>query len=185
MRVFVIGAGLVGVKVVEALHADHDLTVVDLEPRRLKPLAQRYDVATVTASAVSGRELAAAGIAESELVIACTSRDEANLVAGTFAHGAAPNAKTIVRTSSAEYVEIWREGRLDVDFVVSSELETARAVAAAIGMPSARQTDSFAEGRVQIAEIDVRDGASDELVGRPLRAAAVPSGSRVAAIIRS
>jgi Trk K+ transport system NAD-binding subunit len=51
------------------------------------------------------------------------SRDEANLVAGTFAHAAAPRAKTIVRTSSAEYVEIWREGRLDVDVVVSSELE--------------------------------------------------------------
>jgi trk system potassium uptake protein TrkA len=185
MRVFVIGAGLVGAKVVEALHADHDLTVVDLEPGKLKPLAQRYDVATVAASAVSGRELAAAGIAESDLVIACTSRDEANLVAGTFAHSAAPNAKTVVRTSSAEYVEIWREGRLDVDFVVSSELETARAVSAAIGMPSARHTDSFAEGQVQIAEVDVRDGASDKVVGRPLRAAAVPPGSRVAAIIRA
>ena len=47
--------------VVEALHTDHDVTVVDLEPASLKPLAQRYDVATVAASAVSGRELAAAG----------------------------------------------------------------------------------------------------------------------------
>lgn len=85
---------------------------MDLDPGKLNPLAQRYDVATVAASAVSGRELAAAGIAESDLVIACTSRDEANLVAGTFAHGAAPRAKTIVRTSSAEYVEIWRQRRL-------------------------------------------------------------------------
>ncbi|HSD80611.1 MAG TPA: Trk system potassium transporter TrkA [Solirubrobacteraceae bacterium] len=184
MRVFVIGAGLVGAMVVEALHAEHDLTVVDLDPAKLKRLAQRYDVATVAASAVSGRELAAAGIAHSELVIACTSRDEANLVAGTFAQGAAPGAKTIVRTSSAEYAEIWREGRLDVDFVVSSELETARAVSAAIGMPSARHTDSFAEGQVQVVEIDVRAEASEDVVGRPLRRARVPPESRVAAIIR-
>jgi trk system potassium uptake protein TrkA len=184
MKVFVIGAGLVGAMVVEALHADHDLTVVDLDPAQLKPLAQLYDVATVTASAVSGRELANAGIADCDLVIACTSRDEANLVAGTFAHGAARKAKTVVRTSSAEYVEIWREGRLDVDFLVSSELETARAVSIAVGLPSARYTDTFAEGQVQLVEVDVRPDASEKVVGRELRAAELPGESRLAAIIR-
>ncbi len=184
MRVFVIGAGLVGAMVVEALHDEHDLTVVDLEQRMLKPLAQRFDVATATASAVSGRELAAAGIADADLVIACTSRDEANLVAGTFAHAHAPMARTIVRTSSAEYVDIWRDGRLDVDFVVSSELETARAVSAAIGMPSARHTDTFAEGEIQLLELDVRADASDAVVNRPLRDAVLPGSSRIAAIIR-
>jgi len=184
MRVFVIGAGLVGAMVVKALHDEHDLTVADLDPGMLKSLAQTYDVATATASAVSGRELTAAGIADADLVIACTSRDEANLVAGTFATAAAPNARTIVRTSSAEYVEIWREGRLDVDFVVSSELETARAVSAAVGMPSARHTDTFAEGQIQLLELDVREDARSEVIGRPLREAALPASSRIAAIIR-
>lgn len=61
MRVFFIGAGLIGAMVVEALHAAHDVTVVELEPATLRPLAQLLDVATVTASAVSTRELAAAG----------------------------------------------------------------------------------------------------------------------------
>jgi trk system potassium uptake protein TrkA len=184
VKVFVIGAGLVGATVVEALHVDHHLTVVDLHPERLKPLAQRYDVATVQASAASRRELIDAGIAESDLVIACTSRDEANLVAGMFARSVAPEATTIVRTSSAEYAEIWREGHLDVDFVVSSELETARAVSAAIGMPSARHTDTFADGQVQIVELDVSAAASSEVVSKPLREVPVPRNSRVAAIIR-
>ncbi len=185
MRVFVIGAGLVGAKVVEALSAEHELTVVDLDPGRLKPLAQRFDVATMPASAVSGRELVAAGIARSDLVIACTSRDEANLVAGTYARGAARNAKTVVRTSAAEYVEIWREGRLDVDYVVSSELETAKAVSAAIGMPTARHTSTFADGQVQIVEVDVSDRAGGELVGRPLREVQTPTDARIAAVIRT
>jgi trk system potassium uptake protein TrkA len=185
MRVFVIGAGLVGAKVVAALHVEHEITVVDLDAARLKPLALRFDVATACASAVSGRELVDAGIARSDLVIACTSRDEANLVAGTVARGAARNAKTVVRTSGAEYVEIWREGRLDVDFVVSSELETAKAVSAAIGMPTARHTTAFAEGQVQIVEVDVTDRAGGELVGRPLRELETPADARVAAVIRA
>jgi trk system potassium uptake protein len=185
VKIFVLGAGLVGATVVEALQVDHDLTVVDLDSTKLKPLAQLYDVATVQASAASARELAAAGIGEADLVIACTSQDEANLVAGTIARKLAPKATTIVRTSSSEYAEIWSESRLDIDFVVSSERETARAVSQAIGMPYARHTDTFAGGKVQIVEIDVGQDASDELVGTKLREARLPGNSRMAGLIRN
>ena len=64
-----------------------------------------------------------------DLVIACTSRDEVNLVAGMFARRrGAQGATTVIRTSSVEYIQLWRGGQLDVDFVVSSELETAHAI---------------------------------------------------------
>ena len=184
VKIFVLGAGLVGATVVEALHSGHNLTVVDLDAKRLKPLAQLYDVATVRANAASGRELKAAGIDEADLVIACTSQDEANLVAGTIARKSAPHAITIVRTSSAEYAEIWADGHLDIDFVVSSERETARAVTHAIGVPYARHTDTFAEGKVQLVELDVGGRASGELVGKELRHARLPDDSRLVGIIR-
>jgi trk system potassium uptake protein TrkA len=51
-------------------------------------------------------------------------------------------------------------------------------------MPSARHTDTFAEGQIQIVEVDVREGASAEVVDRPLRTARVPDHSRLAAVIR-
>jgi trk system potassium uptake protein TrkA len=96
----------------------------------------------------------------------------------------APKATTIVRTSSTEYAEIWRESHLDIDLVVSSEFETARAVSQAIGMPYARRTDTFAEGKVHIVELDVGTRTSGDLVGRKLREARLPGDSRVAGIIR-
>jgi trk system potassium uptake protein TrkA len=184
VKIFIVGAGLIGERILSGLHEGHDVTVVDLDPARLKPLAQQYDVATAQGNAASGRDLLRAGIADAELVISCTSRDEANLVAGSFARRVAPQAKTIVRTSSADYVDIWRDGRLDVDFVVSSELETARGVSAAIGMPAARQTDTFAEGRVQVVELDVPPGRHTDLVSGKLRSAKLPAESRIAGIIR-
>ena len=118
-----------------------------------------------------------------------------NLVACSFARIEAPKATTVIRTSNVEYIELWREGRLDVDFAVSSELETAHAVSRSIGMPAARQTDVFARGQVQIVEFDVLEGADAALVGPPLReaphpgrlarrsgsSAATPSPSRAAA----
>jgi trk system potassium uptake protein len=184
VRVFVIGAGQVGFAVVEALHEEHELTVLDTEPSRLAALAGRYDVATFEGDGTSRRDLAQAGVKTADLVIACTSRDEVNLVAGMFARREAKNATSVIRTSNVEYVELWREGQLDVDFVVSSELETAHAISRIIGVPAARQTDVFAEGQVQIVEFDVQEGSSRDVVGAPLREAKFPRDSKVAAIIR-
>ncbi|OFW75256.1 MAG: hypothetical protein A2Y55_04945 [Actinobacteria bacterium RBG_16_68_12] len=107
-----------------------------------------------------------------------------NLVAGMFARREAQGATTVIRTSNVEYVELWRGGQLDVDFVVSSELETAHAISRIIGVPAARQTDVFAEGQVQIVEFDVEEGASQDITGVPLRDARIPGDSKIAAIIR-
>jgi trk system potassium uptake protein TrkA len=184
VRVFVIGAGQVGSTIVEALHEDHDLTMLDTEPSRLQALTARFDVAVFEGDGTSRKDLAAAGVENADLVIACTSRDEVNLVAGMFARREAEGATTVIRTSSNEYVELWREGQLDVDFVVSSELETAYAISRILGVPAARQTDVFAEGQVQVGEFDVDENASPEVLGVALREAATPESSKVAAIIR-
>ncbi len=185
MRVFVIGAGQVGSTIVEALHEEHDIVVLDTEISRLQALNARFDVAVFEGDGTSRKDLAAAGIATTDLVIACTSRDEVNLVAGMFARREAENATTVIRTSSIEYVDLWREGQLDVDFVVSSELETAYAISRILGVPAARQTDVFADGQVQVGEFDVDEDASPQVLGVPLRDAPTPEDSKVAAIIRS
>jgi trk system potassium uptake protein len=184
VKIFVIGAGQVGFAIVEALHDEHEITVLDTEVSRLQALTGRYDVATFEGDGTSRRDLAAAGAKGSDLVIACTSRDEVNLVAGMFARREARDATTVIRTANVEYVELWREGQLDVDFVVSSELETAHAISRIIGVPAARQTDVFAEGQVQLVEFDVQNGVAPEVVGVPLRDATFPRDSKVAAIIR-
>ena len=158
----------------EALHEEHEITVLDAEASRLTPTARRFDLAGSRATARAGSDLAAAGIGNANLVIACTSRDEVNLVAGMFARREAGGATTVIRTSSVEYVELWREGQLDVDFVVSSELETAYAISRIIGVPAARQTDVFADGQVQLGEFDVDEDASADVVGAPLRDAEIP-----------
>jgi trk system potassium uptake protein len=208
MNVIVLGAGQVGMTIVEALHDEHDVTVVDLDAGRLQALSYRYDVRTVTGNGATRRVLQDAEIGKADLMIACTSRDEINLVAAMLSKKLA-SAQTIVRTSNPEYIEAWQERQIDVDFMVSSELETAHAVSRTIGVPAAKQTDVFAEGQVQIVEFDVpggegRDSLSGvpltqaaervaeraltgqhaEVVGVPLREARIPPESKVASIIR-
>jgi trk system potassium uptake protein len=184
MRIVVLGAGNVGRAVVEALHSEHEMTVVDVDDTRLTPLADRYDVRTVEGNGTTKRVMREAGIQDADLLIACSPREEANLVCAMLGRKLS-NARVIVRTSSPEYLEAWREREIDVDFMVSSELETGNAVSSLIGIPAARQTDVFADGKVQIVEFDIPDDASTgRLIGRPLREAAIPDDSKVVAIIR-
>ncbi|MFN0155503.1 MAG: Trk system potassium transporter TrkA [Gaiella sp.] len=184
MKIFIVGAGQVGSTIVEGLHAGHEITVMDLEPARLTPLAYTYDVRTIAANGASRKALSEAGVADANLFIACTSRDESNLVAAAFARTEAPEATTIIRTSNVEYLDLWKEGRLDADFVVSSEIETAHAIERVIGIPAAVETDVFADGQVHLVEYDISHDASATIVGRPLREAALPKDSRVVAILR-
>ena len=193
MKIVVLGAGQVGATIVEALHEDHEVTVIDLDAVRLQAMSYRYDVRTVKGNGATRRVLQDAGIDRAALMIACTSRDEINLVAATLAKKLS-DAQTIVRTSNPEYLDAWRERQIEVDFMVSSELETAHAVSGTIGVPAAKQTDVFADGQVQIVEFDVPPGGStpgastdayDEVIGLPLKEAKVPADSKVACIIRA
>ena len=184
MRIFVIGAGQVGTTVVQALSEEHELTVFDLDEERLAAVSQRYDVHTVEGNGASRRVLSAAGITEADLLIACTSRDESNIVAAMISKACSRRTTTVVRTTNPEYLDVWREGQLDVDFIVSSEVETAYAISRTVGVPAARQTDVFADGQVQLVEFDVSPAADPSLFGLSLRDARLPPDSRVAAIIR-
>jgi trk system potassium uptake protein len=208
MNIIILGAGQVGATIVEALHEEHDVTVIDLERARLSALSYRFDVRTVEGNGATRKVLQNAGIDSCDLMIACTSRDEINLVAAMLVKRLS-EAQTIVRTSNVEYLAAWHERQIDVDFMVSSELESAYAVSRIIGVPAAKQTDVFADGQVQVVEFDVpADGKTDDasglplteaaeraarrapsgdyhaVVGKPLREARIPDESKVASIIR-
>ncbi len=183
MKVLIVGAGQVGGAIAESLHEAHDVTVVDLDPDRLNQLSYRLDILTVPGNGASRSTLLRAGIRVTDLFIACTSRDEANIVAALQAR-ALSSGKVIARTRSSEYLDAWRERQFDVDFMVSSEAETAQAVARAVGMPTAVQTDVFADGRVEMVEFEVHTETAPDVAGRTLADARIPEDCVVASIIR-
>jgi trk system potassium uptake protein len=184
MQIIVLGAGHVGQAIVHALHEEHKLTVIDVDARRLAGLSDRYDVRIVEGDGTTERVVRRAGVDGADLFLGCSSREEANLV-GAMLVKRLSGAKAIIRTSSTAYLDAWRERHLEVDFMVSPELETAHAVSERLGLPAARHTDVFADGQVQVVEFDVPpDAQPNALIGRPLRAAEIPAESKVAGLIR-
>jgi trk/ktr system potassium uptake protein len=184
MRIVVLGAGHVGHALIAALHEEHEVTVIDTDPDHLAALADRFDVGTVEGDGTSKSVVHRAIDGGCDLFVGCSSREAANLISAMLVKRLG-GAQTIIRANSAAYLEAWRERQLDVDFVVSPELETANAIMGILGMPAARHTDVFADGKVQIVEFDVpREAAKGPIIGRALRDADLPADSKVAALIR-
>lgn len=184
MKVVVIGAGQVGQAVVEALQDSHELTLIDIDPERLLAVSQLAECRTVEGDGATRSTLQQAGVGEADLALACTPRDEANLVAAMLIRRLS-SARTVVRMTDADYIEAWREGDIDVDVMVSSELETANAILRVVGLPGTAQVDDIAEGRLQLVEFEVpRQAEADGIIGRTLATAEIPADSRVMAIMR-
>jgi trk system potassium uptake protein TrkA len=184
MKIMVLGAGHVAQALVHALHEEHEITVIDIDSRRLAALSGRYDVRAVEGDGTTKQVVRKAGVEECDLFVGCSPREEANLICAMLVKRLS-KAQTIIRTTSTAYLEAWRERQLNVDFMVSPELETANAISAILGIPAARHTDVFADGKVQIVEFDVAAGTDhNALIGRPLREAEIPRDSKVAGLIR-
>ena len=86
MKIAIVGAGKLGLKVTEALlGGDHSVTILDQDEDVLQKLSSHLDVMTVNANAKETKILKNLGIATYDYLIAVTESDETNIVIASFA----------------------------------------------------------------------------------------------------
>jgi trk system potassium uptake protein TrkA len=156
MRVVIIGAGRVGTSTAASLEQEHDVVVVDIDAARAEQLQYELDVLTLAGNGVDIDVLEEAGVADADLFIACTSDDRVNLVACSTAKTLG-DPFTIARTKAVEYLRTWERNNdaFGADLLLCTDLLTAENIVRVIGLPSAIDTDSFADGLVQMAEFEI------------------------------
>jgi trk system potassium uptake protein TrkA len=190
MKIVILGAGQVGSTVASALvHEDNDITIVDIDERRLKELQDQMDIRCVLGHASHPRVMERAGIEDADLVIALTSSDEVNMVACQIAYTLYNVPTRVARVRSAEYTrrtKLFHREHSPVDVLISPELLLTQYIARLIEYPGALQVLDFADGRAQLVATEAEAGGL--LVGKKLYTLRhhMPSGSdaRVAAIYR-
>src|SRR5215216_2413566 len=105
MKIVILGAGQVGSTVAESLVSErNDITVVDLDPQRLRALEDRLDLRTVAGSGGHPSVLKQAGIEDADLLIAVTQSDDTNLVACLLAARLFNVPRRIARLRSTDYL---------------------------------------------------------------------------------
>ncbi|MFB6114317.1 MAG: Trk system potassium transporter TrkA [Halodesulfurarchaeum sp.] len=156
MRVLIVGAGEVGTSIAESLSDVHDVVVVDLDQERVDALTYNNDVLAIEGDGTELSVLREAGLLDADLLVASTDDDETNL-AITATAATTADAFTIARVQKKTYLDTWQqsEGAFGVDFMVSTNLLTARVIVQVLGIPTARDVDRFSGGTVQVAEFDI------------------------------
>lgn len=160
MQVVIVGAGQVGTSIADSLSSDHDVVVVDIDEDIVDDIKYELDVLTLAGDGTSSDLLEDAEVPDADLVIASTDDDKTNLVTcGTAKTVGDPF--TIARVKSAEYRRTWvrTEEAFGVDFMVCTDLETAENVVNIIGLPSAIDVDTFANGLVEMAVFDITENS--------------------------
>ena len=86
MKVAILGAGKLGIRITEALlDGDYDITLVDTNEDKLNALSQQYDVMTVTGDAKTVELLRQINVSTFDFLFSCTTSDDTNILAASFA----------------------------------------------------------------------------------------------------
>ena len=172
MKVLILGAGQVGRTAAYHLSREpaNEVTIVDTNEDALRDLQDRLDVRTVAGSASYPSVLEAAGIADTDLLVALTSSDEVNMVACEIAHALYRTPTKIARIRAPEYTsqeKLFAAGALAVDVWISPEQLVTEYIERLILNPGAFQVVDFADGKVRLVGMLARRGGL--LVGQQLR----------------
>jgi trk/ktr system potassium uptake protein len=171
MKIVILGAGQVGGSVAESLVSEaNDITVVDIEPQRLRTLQERLDLRTVLGSGAHPSVLAEAGIDDADLLVAVTQSDETNLVACRIAARMFNVPRRIARVRATDYLaneRVLGEDGFDVDLSICPEQILTDYIVKLVEFPEALQVLDFAGGKVSL--VAVRAFAGGPLVGHPLK----------------
>ncbi|MEX2488841.1 MAG: Trk system potassium transporter TrkA [Pseudomonadales bacterium] len=189
MKIIVLGAGEVGGNLAQNLTREaSDITVVDINPDRLRDLQDRFDIRTVRGMASHPDVMQQAGAEDADMVIAVTNSDEVNMVACQVAYSVFHTPTKIARIRTTAYIEhegIFRNEAMPVDFIVNPEQIVTQDIHRLVDNPGALQVMDFADGQVQLVGIKAFYGGplvDQEL--RYLRKHMPMVDTRVAAIFR-
>lgn len=163
MDIVIVGGGQVGRYVAESLSEEQQISVIDLDPERIETIQYELDVLTLEGDGTNVETLREAGVEDCELVVACTDDDKTNIVVCGMAR-ILTDAFTIARINNTSIFRSWRQGKraLGVDFMVASNFLTARTISQIVGLPAARDVDSFVGGHVHMAEFDLPENSALE-----------------------
>jgi trk system potassium uptake protein TrkA len=160
VRVIVIGSGEVGLHISATLSGEgHDVTVLERDPDRSAEVQTELDALVVTGNGASPRVLEEQGAAHADLLLAVTDVDEVNMLAAAAAHQLGTK-RTLARVREEDYVA--GEGALlhevlGVDVIIDPEKATADDLAETLVVPGAVHVEYFADSRLALAEVALRD----------------------------
>ena len=158
MRIAIVGAGKLGLKVINALvGGDHAITVFDVNESVLNKIGQQYDVMTVAGNAKQISLLKERGIGNFDFLIACTDSDEQNIVVAAFAKKLGCS-KVIARVRDPEHtnqMDFIME-TMNIDHIVNPDLSITKEIYKYLVEKYTLTNGIFSSGKVSLVQFKVQ-----------------------------
>ncbi len=149
MNLVIIGLGKVGETLIQNLEQEkHDIIVVDTDAKKVESVVNRHDVFGIVGNGLESSALKDANVADTDFFIACTSRDEVNILCCVLAKKLGAK-RTVARVRDPEYFKEV-DGMKDIlglDYAFNPELHTALEISQDLKFPSAKTVQRFGINR--------------------------------------
>lgn len=162
MDIIIVGAGQVGSNLANNLHQDHDVSLIDTDPLKLKELQNKIDIKTVIGSGSDPHLLAEAGASDADMIIAVSNNDEVNIVACQIAYSLYKTPTKLARLrnkSYTSYKHMFSNEHIPIDLIINpAQLVTTRLVRL-VEHPGSFQVVDFARGILQMVGARISDAS--------------------------
>lgn len=165
MKIVIIGDGKVGYKLAKQLSSEkYDIILIDNNEEKLRKSIERMDVFCVAGEGGSVEVQQRADVPHADLVIACTSTDECNMLSCLIARRLGAR-HTIARVRNPIYYKQidFLKKDLHLSMVVNPELIVARDITRLLLFPDASKVETFVKGRVELVEFPIHCGKLEGL----------------------
>lgn len=158
MKVAIVGAGKLGVKVATALlGGDHYITVIDKNEAVLNRISQQMDVMTVAGNGKNIKLLENCGINSFDFLLASTDSDEKNIIIASFAKKLGCS-KVIARVRDPEHmkqIDFIKE-TMNIDHVVNPDLSITMEIYKYLVEKYTLTNGIFSSGKVAMVQFNVK-----------------------------
>ena len=174
MKIIVCGAGEIGSNIAKQLvYEDNDVTIVDESESLLRSLNKSLDLKSIYGKPSHPEILEKAGADEADMIIAVSDSDELNIISCEMANHLFKIPLKVARIKEAEYLrsnfadKLFSSGKIDVDAIISPELEVAKDIIRKLNTPGA--FDSFYLGNKTARIIGISINETCPVINTPLR----------------
>lgn len=164
MKIVIIGDGKVGHKLtVQLSEEDYDVVLIDQNEGKLKSALNQLDIFCITGNGADAQVQREADVPHADLVIACASTDELNMMSCLLAKKLGAK-HTIARVRNPIYyrqMDLLKED-LHLSMAVNPEVAAANEISRILLFPEANKVETFMKGRVELVEFPIEEHSSLE-----------------------
>ena len=160
MDIIIVGCGKVGASLAEVLSSEHNVTIIDKKEALIEAATNDYDVMGIVGNCLQTQILEEANVAKANILIAVTTSDEVNILSCLIAKRmGARHCVARVRSPEFDKQLVFMREELGISMMVNPDYNAANEIAKVLRYPEAINIESFAKGRVDLAEIRITSGS--------------------------